>query len=98
MDEPAALAALGNGVRRQGGAIPASVSLIREDQQGRFWVTYGKASEVAAEIKWFVAINGVMYGMKLEAPNLVFYSKPVPPVSLNATRGPAFPSPERRLD
>ncbi|MBI5882031.1 MAG: hypothetical protein HZB91_02880 [Elusimicrobia bacterium] len=86
----------------QGSAIPASVSLIREDQAGNFWVTYGKASETAAAIKWFVAINGVMYGMKLEAPNLVFYSKPVPPVALESEQGlsaagPVFLLPESRL-
>ena len=61
-----------------GGLVPASVSLVREDSQGALWVTYSKASELS-QIKWFLAVNGVLFGMKLEADKLVFYSKPAPP-------------------
>ncbi|MBI5624812.1 MAG: hypothetical protein HY924_13625 [Elusimicrobia bacterium] len=64
---------------RQGSAIPASVSLMREDRYGNFWITYGTAAEAAKGIKWFVGVNGVIYGMRLEGSNLVFYSKVLPP-------------------
>jgi hypothetical protein len=64
-------------VYENGGLVPASLCLIREDQQGRFWITCKKLSELK-EIRWFVAINGVMTGMKLDERDLIFHSKPVP--------------------
>ncbi|MBI3553041.1 MAG: hypothetical protein HY077_11050 [Elusimicrobia bacterium] len=60
-----------------GGLVPASVSLIREDNAGRFFVSYHSKAELS-EIQWFVSIDGTMYGMKLEGDDLVFSSEPTP--------------------
>ncbi len=56
------------------GPAPASVSLLREDYGGRLWVTHKSLDDLSA-IHWFVAVNGVMYGMKRERRELVFFSK-----------------------
>lgn len=63
-----------------GSPIPLSVSLLREDSQGRLWITDGSYDRIK-NIHWFLAINGVLYGMRREGLLLVFYSKPVPSMS-----------------
>ncbi len=63
-----------------GSLVPGSVSLIREDNAGRFYVSYHSIEELKT-IQWFVSINGTMFGMRLEGGDLVFYSKPTPPLS-----------------
>lgn len=64
-------------VYEDGSSVPASICLIREDREGRFWVTHNTLAELRA-IQWFVSINGSMRGMRLEDQELVFYSKPTP--------------------
>ncbi|MCX5795856.1 MAG: hypothetical protein NTY77_10210 [Elusimicrobia bacterium] len=73
-----------------GGLVPGSVSLIREDAQGQLMVNYNKLADVQKEIQWFLGVNGVLYGMKVEGGQLVFYSEPVPPKTL-------WRAPERAL-
>ena len=60
-----------------GALVPASISLIRQDEAGRFMVTHKSLRELAS-IQWFVSIDGSMVGMRLEGQNLVFYSKATP--------------------
>ncbi|MFA6003293.1 MAG: hypothetical protein WC881_04420 [Elusimicrobiota bacterium] len=72
-----------------GSLIPASVCLLRKDDNGILWVTYAKAADLQ-RIQWFVAVNGVMYGMKLEGEALAFYAQTMP-----ATQIERFP--EKRL-
>lgn len=70
--------------------VPASLSLLRQAQDGTLYVTYNKLSDLQAKLKWFLAVNGVMFGMKLEGDSLVFYSQPVPDIGLRR-------APEKRL-
>jgi len=72
-----------------GALAPASITLLREDREGRLWATYKPVAELG-KMHWFLAIDGVMFGMKLEGPELVFYSQPVP--------AKGFQARERRLD
>lgn len=65
-------------VYEPGGLVPASICLLRRDQAGTIWITH-KTLEEMATIRWFLAINGMMTGMRLEGQDLVFYNKPVPP-------------------
>lgn len=58
-------------------SVPASLCLIREDLQGRFWITHKTLAEMR-QIQWFVSINGLMRGMRIEGGELVFFSKPTP--------------------
>lgn len=58
---------------------PASVSLIREDHRGTFWITHKTLKEMQT-VQWFLAVDGVMFGMRLAGDSLVFYSAPVPDV------------------
>jgi hypothetical protein len=62
-----------------GGLVPASVSLIRRDADGNFFVSYHSPSELA-KIDWILGVNGTLYGVKLEGAALVFYSEPAPAV------------------
>ena len=70
--------------------VPASLSLLRQAQDGTLYVTYNKLSDLQAKLKWFLAVNGVMFGMKAEGDSLVFYSQPVPDIGLRR-------APEKRL-
>lgn len=72
-----------------GALAPASITLLREDREGRLWATYKPVAELG-KTHWFLAVNGVMFGMKLEGRELVFYSQPVPLQGFRAV--------ERRLD
>jgi hypothetical protein len=60
--------------------VPASLSLLREDRDGTLYVTFNKLSDLQARMKWFLAVNGTMFAMKVEGSSLVFYSQPVPDV------------------
>lgn len=73
------------------GPVPASICLLRRDNGGTIWVTHRSQAEMR-ELQWFLAVNGVLYGMKLEGQDLVFYSKPVPPSQAAVFSG------ESRLD
>ncbi len=69
--------------------VPRSVSLIRKDSEGMGWISY-RSSDRLAEIHYFVAVNGVLYGMRLEGEMLVFYSKPIEATILEMEERPAF--------
>jgi hypothetical protein len=62
-----------------GGAVPASISLLRRDAEGNFFVSYHAPAELA-KIEWLLGIDGILYGVRLEGRTLVFYSEPVPAV------------------
>ena len=62
------------------GLVPASLSLVREDNSGRFFVNYHSVAELA-EISWFVSIDGMMHGVKIDGKDVVFYAKPAPPAA-----------------
>lgn len=66
-------------VRESGGPVPDSLCLIREAQDGGLWVTYRTPAQLA-EINWFLAVGGTLFGMRLEGAELVFYTEPVPRV------------------
>lgn len=72
-----------------GALIGKSATFLRQDQGGRFYLAYRDAAQLA-KIEWLLAVNGIMYGVRLEGGTLGFYSKPVPPVS-------ALSFPERPL-
>lgn len=67
-----------------GGVLPPSVALLRLDHEGTYWLTHKETKELKW-IFWFLAVDGTMYGMRLEGMDLVFHSKPVPPVSRPST-------------
>lgn len=69
-------------VYEDGGQVPASLSLIREDAAGRLHVSYHSKAELA-QIVWFVAIDGTLYGMKIEGSDLVFYTEPASVVKVH---------------
>lgn len=62
-------------LREDGALLPASVSLLRKDTAGRYWVTYN-ADKDLSQIQWFVSVDGVLYGLRREGETLAFYSKP----------------------
>lgn len=72
-----------------GSLIPASICLLRKDDNGILWATYAKVSELQ-RMQWFVAVNGVMYGMRIEGGALAFYAQP-------AAQNWSTRIPERRL-
>jgi len=69
--------------------IPHSISLIRRDTQGMGWIAY-RDSQRLATIHYFIAVNGVLYGMRLEGENLVFYAKPNTASAQRFEEHPAF--------
>ncbi|MBI5240453.1 MAG: hypothetical protein HY926_08260 [Elusimicrobia bacterium] len=73
-----------------GGLVPASLSLVREDRNGVLQVTYNRLADVQKAVQWFLGVDGILYGMKVEGVDLVFYSEPVPPKVL-------FRAPEKAL-
>ncbi len=68
------------------GPVPESLCLLRRDNGGTIWVTHRSKAEMA-ELQWFLAVNGTLYGMRMEGDSLVFYSKPVPPAGAAAVPG-----------
>jgi hypothetical protein len=75
-------------VYEDGGAVPSSLSLIREDDAGRFYISYHSKAELS-QIVWLVSIDGTMYGARLQGEDLVFYSEPTPGASVPAAGRPA---------
>lgn len=67
-------------VLREEFPLPDAIVLLRRDYSGRLWATY-YVDEQMGTIRWFLAENGVLYGMQLEGDDLVFYNKPVPETS-----------------
>lgn len=62
------------------GLVPPSLSLVREDQSGRYYVNYHSVAELA-QISWFVSIDGTMHGVEIDGKDVVFFSKPAPPAA-----------------
>lgn len=58
------------------GAEPG-YGLLRRDAEGDFWVTHWTARELA-DLRWFLAVDGTMYGFRLEGERLVLHAQPVP--------------------
>ncbi|MBI4387013.1 MAG: hypothetical protein HY551_06495 [Elusimicrobia bacterium] len=56
--------------------IPGSLSLLRKDEDGIFWVTYNGLEQARAGIRWFLSVNGTLFGLRLEGEHIVFYKKP----------------------
>lgn len=54
-----------------------SVALIRQDQNGQYWVAWHSAGELK-DIVWLLAVDGKMFGIKYEDGKLGVYGKPVP--------------------
>ncbi|MCH8851049.1 MAG: hypothetical protein IID41_00190, partial [Planctomycetes bacterium] len=74
-----------------GNLSTASISLIREDNVGRFWLTY-KTRPERRKIHWFVSINGIHHGMKIVGDDLVFYTKrPATPADFKPEEYPLYP-------
>ncbi|NNN06999.1 MAG: hypothetical protein HKL90_13970 [Elusimicrobia bacterium] len=55
--------------------VPGSVDLVRKDDQGVYWTAYNSLADLA-QIQWFVIIDGIMEGIRIEGQDLVFYSQP----------------------
>lgn len=73
-----------------GSDVAEAGGLLRRDSNGMFWITHKTASELTT-IRYFVAINGTLYGMRLEKPWLVFYSKPSEASLMSNREKPVFP-------
>ena len=50
---------------------------LRRDREGMFWYSFNLDDIISNQIKWLVGINGVLYGMRIQDNNLVFFSKVV---------------------
>ncbi len=55
----------------------ASVALIRQDSNGQYWVAWHSADELK-DVVWLLAVDGKMFGVKLEGAKLAVYGEPVP--------------------
>lgn len=73
-----------------GALFPRAAGLLRRDRDGRFWVTYRRAQHMAG-VYWFLAVNGTMYGLRIERGDLVFYSKPVGSSLVNSRETRVYP-------
>jgi hypothetical protein len=73
-----------------GTLLPEASGLVRKDDQGQFWITYHRRQ--GAKLHWFVAVNGQMFGFRIEGSNLVFYGQSTAGSVLSAGEKPVFPS------
>lgn len=71
-----------------GESLPPSLCLVRRDREGRHWVTHRSLEELRGKVNWFLAVDGVLFGMRLEASALHFVSKPVPAGDWRAAEAP----------
>jgi hypothetical protein len=71
-----------------GAFFPEASGLLRKDSEGRYWVTYHRRD--GAKLHWFVAINGRMFGFRIEGTNLVFYAQSTDASALSESEIPAF--------
>lgn len=55
----------------------AGIITMRVDADGMFWYSFNFDDIIENQIQWLVGINSVLYGMKIRAENLVFFSKPI---------------------
>ncbi len=69
-------------MHERGGVLPAAVSLLRRNDQGTLMLTHFQAAELD-QVRWFLSVNDIRYGLKIEKDRLVFYSTPAP---VNTTR------------
>ncbi|MEK7705201.1 MAG: hypothetical protein AAB426_09600 [Myxococcota bacterium] len=51
------------------------IMLVRRDCEGQYFYSLGRDEALRDPIKWIVGINGVLYGMKVVGPDLVFFAK-----------------------
>lgn len=77
-----------------GAVLPEAAGLLRKDDAGDFWVTY--APPEGSGIHWFLAVDGTMFGLRLERPELAFYSQPVGAFTLGLRETPLFPPVEKK--
>lgn len=63
-----------------GSSAPAALDLLRRDGEGHYFVTYRTPQEMRSGNQWIMATGGRIYGMKVSGLELVFVSKPLPPV------------------
>ena len=50
---------------------------MRRDQEGRYYYSVTSDRLVAAAPRWLLAVNGVLYGLKVEESSLLFVAKPI---------------------
>lgn len=62
-----------------GALVPHSATFLRRDHEGNYFMAWRPAQRLAT-YEWLLAVNGIMYGPRLEGEAMRFYSKPVPNV------------------
>lgn len=65
---------------------------MRRDQEGLYYYSLTGDAQVTAAPRWLLAVNGVLYGLKVEESSLLFVAKPI---EMKGARAPEF-KPERR--
>lgn len=65
---------------------------MRRDQEGRYYYSVTSDAVVASAPRWLLAVNGVLYGLRVEESSLLFVAKPI---ELAGARLPEL-KPERR--
>jgi len=50
---------------------------MRRDQEGRYYYSVTSDKLAAAAPRWLLAVNGVLYGLKVEEASLLFVAKPI---------------------
>lgn len=64
-------------LHRDGRDSPASECLLRRDARGNYFVASYSPADARKATIWVVAVDGVLYGMRLRGPELIFVSKPL---------------------
>lgn len=79
-----------------GALVAKSATFLRQDQNdGTFYLAWRPAARLASH-EWLLAVNGIMYGPRLEGDVFRFYSKPVPIIPKPSQTGVGFGE-ERRI-
>lgn len=67
-------------LHENGDPVSGSLCLLRQAQDGTYWVTYNTL-EQAKKLIWFLSVNGLRHAMRLEGTDVVFYTRSgeVPP-------------------
>lgn len=71
--------------------VEGSVTM-RRDQEGQYFYSVTPDAQVSAAPRWLLAVNGVLYGLKVEEGSLLFVGKPI---EMKSALPPDF-KPERR--
>ena len=66
---------------------------MRRDQEGRYYYSLTGDVQAAAAPRWLLAVNGVLYGLKVEESALLFVAKPI---EMKVSRQPELRSERRR--